>query len=152
LADGGGVGSYTGKAGAGGNAGGTTIDSVGGSGTERFGANGSAGGGGTIKLTSLSGSITSQLISASGGKSSAQQVIGGDGGNGGKKGGAGANIGSGTIGGAGGTIEMSCKNGSITLNGDVRANGSAGGDVNGKAGRGGDGALSVGGNGGTVGA
>ncbi len=53
---------------------------------------------------------------------------------------AGGSVGSGTAGGAGGEINLTSR-GKLTLNGDVRANGSAGGDIYAMAGNGGFGAL-----------
>ena len=81
------------------------------------------------------------MVSASGGGTSAQNGTAGNGGDGGAKGGAGGVVGAGTAGGAGGTITLTSMKGGITLNGDVRATGSAGGDVNGTAGNGGNGSL-----------
>ena len=70
LADGGGVAGYTGTGGTGGNGKGTKAESVGGAGGS-LGNNGRAGDGGTINLTSKQKNLTAQLISASGGTTSA---------------------------------------------------------------------------------
>jgi hypothetical protein len=151
LADGGGVGTYFGKAGKGGNAKGNGETTIGGDGPATFGDNGRAGAGGTVTITTAFGAISTQSISASGGKTSAQQASGGEGGAGGRKGGSGGNLGGGTAGGSGGKITLKSKYGNITLNGDLRTDGSAGGDVNAIVGNGGDG-IEKGGDGGTLGA
>jgi hypothetical protein len=155
-ADGGSVGSYTGQTGNGGNGpqtGGDALDT---------GNNGRAGGNGLIAVESDAGAITTQLLSAVGGGTSAMLGQGGIGGMGtgaNSKGGQGGSIGSederigGTAGGAGGTITVSSASGPVEINGDVLATGSAGGNNNGNtnlnAGNGGSG-KAVGLSGGSV--
>lgn len=154
VADGGGVGLYTGKTGSGGAGKGRKDDSNGG-GAGTSGGNGQAGSGGSVGIITVFGRIAAHLISASAGKTSSQLGTAGDGGAGGRKGGAGGTVGAGAAGGAGGSIALKSEYGDITLNGDVRAIGSAGGHVDGlagigaRAGNGRDGWF-MGGNGGSI--
>ena len=162
LSDGGSVaGPYTGVAGHGANAVGNVKDYNGGNGTERPGTNGAVGGGGMISIGSRNGAITTQLVSSSGGSTSARQGSSGPGGDGGRKGGMAGIVGDGTAGGGGGTIEITSSKGNIMLNGNVIAIGTKGGDVNATAGAGGSGtdkgmdggtvaAAGAGGGGGTI--
>ena len=154
LADGGSVAAYTGVVGHGGDSKSKkpVKNDVGGGGGQS-GTNGAAGASGTINIGSATGEITTQLVSASGGSTSASARQGSaeKGGEGGIRGGAGGTIGMpknnkepkktlppvGTKGGRGGTIGIVSAYGGITLSGDVEAIGSSGGDVSATAGAGG---------------
>jgi hypothetical protein len=152
LLDGGGVaGPYVGVSGNG------ADGPAGGGAGSAGGDNGAAGNGGKFDVTTRNGSITTNLISANGGATSAQQGGAGNGGAGGPHGGNGGAIGAGTVGaigegtaGAGrGMISFSSLSGNITLKGDLLATGSNGGSVSGTAGNGGSGDAK-GGDGGAV--
>jgi hypothetical protein len=146
LANGGSVaGPYTGTGGKGGNG-----PDGGGPGTQQGGSNGTAGVGGSISVLTRNGSITAKLVSASGGLTSARKGTSGDGGDGGPHGGNGGAVGAGTQTAADrGAIDIESEHGDITLDGNVQATGSTGGDVNARSGNGGFGVMN-GGNGGAV--
>ncbi len=114
------------------------------------GLGGLGGGGGAISLFTDNGIITVGTLNASGGKGGDQNAVAGLSQSGNSAGGTGGSVGQAGDGGAGGLIAVNNTNRDTFINGDLLANGGAGGNNAGTAQDGSTGTQLNGGDGGTV--